>query len=128
MSELEILFPKPVTVVVGRHEVEIRPVRLRHFKRYGAQAAALIELFSSLGVQQINRYAEKHGAEIRQLLLDTTSLKRWQLWFMPTSVAVQLVAEVVRVNSDFFGEALPQVARVLGGAGSSSASSEQGTA
>ena len=128
MSELEILYPEPVTVLVGRRKVKILPVRLRHFRRYGVQAAALIEVFAGLSIQQINRYAERHAAELRQLLLDTTSLTRIELWFMSTAVTVQLVAEVVRVNSAFFGEALPQVARVLGGLESSSASSAQGTA
>ena len=128
MSELEIIFPQPVAVRVGRRQVQIRPVELRHFQRYGAQASALIELFASMGVQQINRYAERNAGDIRRLLLATTSLKRWQLWWMPTTVAVQLVAEVIRVNSGFFGEALPQVVSALAGPASSSASSAQGTA
>ena len=122
MSELEIIFPQPVAVRVGRRQVQIRPVQLRHFQHYGAQASALIELFASMGVQQINRYAERNARDIRRLLLATTSLKRWQLLWMPTTVAVQLVAEVIRVNSGFCGEALPQVVSALAGPASSSAS------
>lgn len=128
MSDIEILFPEPVKLMVGRREVEIRPVRLRHLKCYGEQAGALIELFAGMGVQQINRYAVAHSGDIKRLLLNTTSLQRWQLWFMPSTVAVQLVAQVVRVNSGFFGEALPAMARALGGPVSPSGSSGQGTA
>lgn len=127
MSELEILFPEPVTVQIADRKVQIRPVRLRHFQRYGKQAAGLIDLFSSVSIRQINAYAERNSAEMRQLLLDTTDLSRWQIWRLPTSAAVELVAEVIRVNSDFFGVALARAARTLGGPGSSSASSAQGT-
>lgn len=120
MSELQILFPEPVTVGVKGRAVQILPVKLRHFERYGKSAGALVELFSQASVQQINRYAAAHSRELRQILLATTSLKRWQLWFMPATVCVQLLVEVVRVNSSFFGEALPAMVRALSGAPSSS--------
>lgn len=120
MSELQILFPEPVTVeVMGRH-VKILPVKLRHFERYGKSAGALVELFSSASIQQINRYAEKHSVELREILRVTTTLNRWQLWRLPATVCVQLLVEVVRVNSSFFGEALPAMVRALSGAPSSS--------
>lgn len=120
MSELSILFPEPVTVEVMGRGVQILPVKLRHFERYGKCAAALVELFSQTGVQQINRYAEKHSAELREILRVTTTLNRWQLWRLPAAVSVQLLVEVVRVNSSFFGEALPAMVRALSGAQSSS--------
>lgn len=116
MSELEILFPRPVTVEVLGKAVQIKPVKLRHFERYGKAAGALIELFGSASVQKINRYAATHSAELRGLLLVTTSLSRWQLWRMPATVSVQLLTEVVRVNSGFFGEALPSMVGALSGA------------
>ena len=115
MSELEILFPEPSGVMLGRSMVEIYPVRLRDFEHYGKSAGALIELFSQASVQQINRYAEKHSRELRRLLRRTTSLNRWQLWRLPATTAVQLLVEVVRVNSGFFGEALPAMVRALSG-------------
>ena len=115
MSELEILFPEPSAVMLGRSKVKIYPVRLRDFERYGKCAGALIELFSQASVQQINRYAEKHSPELRRLLRSTTSLNRWQLWRLPATTAVQLLVEVVRVNSGFFGEALPAMVRALSG-------------
>ena len=120
MSELQILFPEPVNVEVMGRNVQILPVKLRHFERYGKSAGALVELFSQASVQQINRYAATHSRELRQVLLATTSLKRWQLWFLPATVSVQLFVEVVRVNSSFFGEALPAMVRALSGAPSSS--------
>ena len=120
MSELQILFPEPEIVLLGKRRVLIKPVVLRDFELYGKGAAALIELFSAASVQQINRYGATNSCELRRLLLATTSLKRWHLWFIPSAVAVQLLAEVVRVNSSFFGEALPAVVRALSGDQSSS--------
>jgi hypothetical protein len=120
MSDLEILFPRPVTVEVMGKPVQILPVKLRHFERYGKAAGALVELFAQASVQQINRYAAEHAGELRGLLRVTTSLNRWQLWRLPATVSVQLLAEVVRVNSGFFGEALPGMVRALSGAPSSS--------
>ncbi|TVT66034.1 MAG: hypothetical protein FHK79_18075 [Pseudomonas sp.] len=120
MSELKILFPKPVTVEVMGRKVQILPVKLRHFERYGKAAGNLIELFSQASVQQINRYASSHSRELRRVLLVTTTLKRWQLWFLPAAVTTQLFIEVVRVNSGFFGEALPAMVRALNGEPSSS--------
>jgi hypothetical protein len=108
LSELEILFPKYEEVTLGRSSVRIYPVLLRDFERYGK--------FNDAGVMQINRYASKHSKELRQLLRATTSLNRWQLYWLPATAAVQLLCEVVRVNSGFFGEALPAMARALTGA------------
>lgn len=121
MSDLKIIFPEPVSVEVMGRDVQILPVKLRHLTCYGKSAVALVELFSHAGVQQINRYAEKHSAELRQILRATTTLSRWQLWRLPATVSVQLLAEVIRVNSSFFVEALPAMARGLSGDQSSSA-------
>ncbi len=120
MSDLNILFPDPETVELNGRDVELRAVQLRHFELYGKTASALVEVFSAASVQQINRYAEKHSTELKRVLRVTTSLNRWQLWRMPASVAVQLMAEVIRVNSGFFGAALPALARAINGAKSSS--------
>ena len=115
MSELEILFPEPEIVRLGNSKVKIYPVRLRDFELYGKSAGAMIELFSQSSVQQINRYAEKNSPELRRLLRRTTNLSRWRLWRLPATTAVQLLVEVVRVNSGFFGEALPAMVRALSG-------------
>ncbi|MBK3797541.1 hypothetical protein CXF92_18520 [Pseudomonas sp. Choline-3u-10] len=116
MSELSILFPKPVTVVVDSREVRIFPVKLRHFELYGKAAGALIEMFGSASIQHVTQYGAKHSRELRSILLATTSLSRWELWRLPAAVLVQLLVEVVRVNSSFFGEALPAMVRALNGA------------
>jgi hypothetical protein len=120
MSDLQILYPEPITVEVKGRDVQILPVKLRHFERYGKSAGALVELFSQAGVQQINRYAEKHSGELRRILRVTTTLTWWQLYRLPATVTVQLFVEVVRVNSCFFGEALPAMVRALNGDQSSS--------
>jgi hypothetical protein len=122
VSELEILFPKHEIVTLGRSSVRIYPVRLRHFELYGKSAGAMIELFNRADVAQVNKYASKHSKELRQMLRATTSLNRWQLYWLPATAAVQLLCEVVRVNSGFFGEALPAMARSLAGGTSPSAS------
>jgi hypothetical protein len=115
MSELQILFPEPETITVQGRDVQLRPVKLRDFDRYGQAAAALHELFASASVQQINRYAQAHSAELKRVLRSTTSLNRWQLWRMPGVVAVQVMAQVMRVNAGFFGDALPAVVKALNG-------------
>ena len=115
MSELQILFPEPAVIGLGGKDVSIYPVKLRHFELYGKVAGSLVELFANASVQQINRYAEKHSGDLKRVLRATTSLNRWQLWSMPSSVAVQVMAQVVKANSDFFAEALPEVVRALAG-------------
>jgi uncharacterized membrane protein len=115
MAELEILYPEPVVIDVAGKAVTIYPVKLRHFEQYGKTAGALLELFTQASVQQINRYAAANTKQLRKLLRATTSLNRWQLWCMPSSVSVLVMAEVVRVNSGFFVEALPAVVRALTG-------------
>lgn len=116
MSDLKILFPEPVTIEVAGREAQILPVKFQHFEQYGKVAGEVVSLLSQAGVQPVNRFAEKHSAAVRKLLLATTSLTRWQLRRLPATVTVQLLVEVVRVNSGFFGEALPAMVRALSGA------------
>lgn len=121
MSDLPILFPEPEHIELAGRRVAIRPIKLRDLERYGKTAAALVELLGSASVQQINRWAASNARDVRAILRATTSLNRWQLWRLPGSVAAQLLVEVVRVNSGFFGEALPAMARALAGQKSPSA-------
>lgn len=116
MSDLQILFPESVTIEVAGREAQILPVKFQHFELYGRVAGGLVELLSQAGVHQVSRYAEKHSADVRRLLLATTTLSRWRLRRLPATVTVQLLVEVVRVNSGFFGEALPAMVRALSGA------------
>lgn len=115
MSDLQIMFPEPVIVEIAGRAVKVYPVKLRHFELYGKTANCLLQLFEQTSVQHINQYAAVNSKQIRKLLLATTSITRWQLWRMPSSVSVQLLTEVVRVNSGFFAEALPAMVRALNG-------------
>ena len=115
MSALEIMYPTPEAIEVRGRTVMVYPVKLRHFEQYGKTAGALVELFAKASVPEVNRYAAKNAREIRKVLLATTSLKRWHLWFMPSAICVQVLAEVVRVNTGFFVDALPAMVRALSG-------------
>lgn len=115
MSALEIMYPTPEAIEVQGRTVMVYPVKLRHLEQYGKTAGALVDLFSRASTVEVSRYAAKNAREIRKLLLVTTSLKRWQLWLMPSAICVQVLAEVVRVNTGFFVDALPAMVRALSG-------------
>ena len=115
MSDLEILFPEPLTVHVGRMKVEVRPVQLRHFQLYGEQASALLAALASLSADQLAQYGNRNAKHLRKLLRAATSLNAWQLWRLPAPIAMQLASYVVQANTGFFAEALPVIAKALGG-------------
>lgn len=121
MSELNILFPKPVITEVCGRSVSIYPVKLIDFELYGKEAVALMGALDQLTSERLLRYADDHSAGIRKVLLRTTSLNWLQVRRIDSVTAIQLFVEVVRVNSGFFGEALPGMVRALSGALSSSA-------
>lgn len=121
MSELKIIFPEPEVVVLGGKEIKIYPVKLRDFELYGKEAGALMGALDSLNAEQLLKYAASHSAGIKKVLSRTTSLSTWQSRSLESTVAVQLFVEVIRVNSSFFGEALPEMVRALSGALSSNA-------
>jgi len=121
MSELKILFPEPATVEVCGKPVSIYPVKLKDFELYGKEALALMNAMDALDSESLLKYAAAHSAGIRRVLARTTDLSFWRRSRMESTVAVQLFVEVVRVNSGFFAEALPGMARALSGALSSSA-------
>ncbi|WP_425915922.1 hypothetical protein [Pseudomonas sp. GWSMS-1] len=116
MSELEILFPEPVPVLLRGKRALIYPVKLRDFELYGKVAGGFVALLDTASIEQINRYGESNSAAIRKLLRVTTSLTRWQIRRLPSTVSVSLLADVVRVNSGFFADALPMMVRALAGA------------
>lgn len=116
MSELKILFPADQFVMLGRRQVRLRPVRLSHLEDFGATTGSLIAMLGTASVEQVATWAERHARPMRRLLRATTSLNRWQVWRLPFPVAAQLLAQVVRVNADFFGQALPAMVRALDGA------------
>ena len=115
MSELEILFPEPVPVLMRGKTVKIYPVKLRSFELYGRVASGFLTLLDTASIEQINSYGMTNSASVNKLLRATTSLNRWQIKRLPSSTAVSLLADVVRVNSGFFAEALPAMVRALAG-------------
>jgi len=120
MANLSQLFTETEPVELHGRTVLVRAVALRHFELYGKTASALVEVLASASVQKINHYAATHSRELRKMLAVTTSLNSFQLWRLSASDAARLAAEVVRVNSGFFAQALPDLARALNGAPSSS--------
>ncbi|MCO7558027.1 hypothetical protein [Metapseudomonas otitidis] len=119
MSDIEILFPAPVSVTVGRLPVLIHPVRLPDFERFGVAGSRLFEMLGNFTAEEIYRYAKESG-DLKVILLRCTSLTRWSLRRLPAATAVELMVHVVRVNSGFFGRALVVAASVVAGSTSSS--------
>jgi len=116
MANLKQLFADAEPVELRGRQVLVRSVALRHFELYGRSASALVEVLASASVQKINHYAATHTGELKKMLRVTTNLNWFALWRLSASDAVRLAAEVVRVNSGFFAEALPDLARALNGA------------
>lgn len=115
MSELQILFPRPVLVKVQRRAVKIYPVKLCHFELYGKVAGGFVELLDTASIAQMMSYAEANSRSVSKLMRVTTSLNRWQIRRLPSTAAIALLADVVRVNSGFFADALPGMVRALAG-------------
>jgi hypothetical protein len=114
MSDIQILFPEPEVVRVGRRPVLIRPVKMRHFEQFGEAAIQLLAMLGKFTAEEIYAYAKKSGA-LRLILRHCTSLGWWSLRRLPAPVAVQLMIHVVRVNSSFFGQALVAARSALDG-------------
>lgn len=114
MSELNILYPKPVVVMVGLRQVSIRPVQLRHFEAFGQAAGGLISVINAGSPAAVYAYAES-GKALRGLLGTCTNLSAWRIRRMPTAVALELMIKVVEINSGFFDQALVKAASRLAG-------------
>lgn len=115
MSDLAILFPEPEVVMVQGRRVEIRPVRLCDFESFGKAAGGLFEMLSACSVEQISVYAQRHSGQLAKVIASSTDLSRWRAKRLPAVVTVQLLAHVVRVNADFFGQAQAAMAKALAG-------------
>lgn len=120
MNELSILFPKPEEVLLGRRRVEIRPVAFEHFAEFGAAAQGLIQLVGAATTQEIAAYAREHSADLGRVVRHCTNLSRWRIRRLPAAVVVQLVVQIIRANTDFFGQAQVAAARALRGLSSPS--------
>lgn len=110
MSDLQILFPKPVIVAVGSRQVAIRPIELRHFEAFGEAAGGLLSMLGAASPAQIYEYAKKSGA-LSTVLGGCTNLSSWRIRRLPTVTAVELMIHVIGVNSSFFDQALSRMAR-----------------
>lgn len=109
MSELKILFPKPVEVTVGSRKVVIRPVELRHFDEFGEAAGGLLAMLGSASPSQLYEYAKRTGA-LSTVLGGCTNMSAWRIKRIPAVTAVELMIQVIGVNSSFFDQALARMA------------------
>lgn len=114
MSELNILYPKPVVVMLGLRQVSIRPVQLRHFEAFGQAAGGLIAAIDAQAPSAVYSYA-KSSAALRDLLGACTNLSAWRIRRLPTAVALELMIKVVEINNGFFDQALVKAASQLAG-------------
>lgn len=119
MSELEILFPEPVVVKVGRQRVKVRPVSLRDFDKFGRAAGLVIAMATSQTVEQLYAYASRNGV-LMEVLGRATNLSGWRIRRLPAAVAVSLMLQVIKVNAGFFEQALVDAEKALAGAESPS--------
>lgn len=115
MSDLNILFPKPVSVMVEGRSVLIKPVQLQDFEAFGAAAGPLLTLMADATPTELYAYAAKSGA-MAVILGKCTSLSVWRRKRLPLATAVELMFHVIKVNSSFFDQALVSAAKVLAGA------------
>lgn len=115
MSQLKILFPEPVVVGLAGRKVQIKPVQLRDFERFGRAACIVIAMGSSKTMEELYAYAVVNG-QLRDILRTATNLSRWRIWRLPAAAAVSLMIEVIRVNAGFFEKALVEAEKALAGA------------
>lgn len=114
MSELKILYPAKVVLMIGMRQVVVKPVQLRHFEAFGKAAGGLIEVVAAGSPSAVYEYAK--SSEVLQGILGTcTSLSRWRVRRLPTSVALELMLKVVEINNGFFDQALVKAASQLAG-------------
>ena len=114
MSELDVLFPKPLEVQLAGRSVKVKPVQLKHFEGFAKASAELIEVLSEPTTQRLFAFASKRR-NLLAVLRVATDLSAWRILRLPTSTAVELMVLAVRVNASFFDAALVSLAAVLDG-------------
>ena len=88
---------------------------------YSQAAANLITLLADATAIKMAVYGARHAPELQKLLSTCTSLSRRQISRLSANDAILFGYQVVRVNFDFFAQALPKVVASLpDGAGLSS--------
>ncbi|WP_430317520.1 hypothetical protein [Pseudomonas nitroreducens] len=115
MSDLKVLFPQPESLEIEGRMVEIRAVQMRHFALFGTTANALIQVLAAGSVEAIHHFGESHGKQLVGAVRATTNLPLWRAKRLPASVLMQVMVQVIRVNSAFFAQA--QSAAILALAG-----------
>jgi hypothetical protein len=111
----QILFPERKFVEMRGKKIEVRPVRFVDFEQFGRAAGNAIAMAASQSTEQLYVYASKSGV-LLEILGSCTNLSKWAIKRLPAVVAVQLMFEVIRVNKDFFEQALVSAASALAGA------------
>lgn len=118
MNDLRVLFPKSVVADVGGRSVTIRPVTLKDFDEFGEASGNLLAMIASASPAQVYAYAKKSGA-LKSILGSCTDMPAWRVGRLPAASAVELMIQVIAVNSSFFDQALVRAASLLTGAVSS---------
>lgn len=118
MSELKTLFPECESVTIGRITAKLYPVKLKDLESYSQAAGELIALLADATAIKMTVYGAKNADSLKKLLSTCTSLSRRQISRLSANDAILFGYQVVRVNFDFFAQALPEVVASLpGGAG-----------
>lgn len=115
MSELKVLFPEQPVVLVLGDRVRIKPVTLEHFEEFSKMGS---EVFALLAEPAALKYFEfsKNTELVKTILANCTTLSWRKRRKLPAAVALELVLHVLRVNADFFDQALLAQASLLVGA------------
>lgn len=123
MTGHAILFPEGETVLVGDDRVLIRPVALAHFDTFAKLASDVLALLNHASIDQIHGFAERQTGRLQTMICNCTDMDTGRAAQLPASVAIQLFAEIIRVNADFFGQALPALVAALERVGQQSSTS-----
>ena len=115
MSSLSIIFPAPVVTRLNGAPVTIKPVQLQHLEEFGKAAGELVRVAAAGDREQLYAYA-RNGDAVLAILGRCTSLSRWRIRRIPAAAALELMLQVVQVNSSFFEAALVRAASQLIGA------------
>jgi hypothetical protein len=114
MSDLEVLFPEPHVVVVMGSRVRIKPVTLENFEKFSKMGAATFALLADPAPIKYFEFS-KNTALLQGILACCTTLSWRQRRKLPAAAALELTLHVLRVNADFFDQALLAQANQLVG-------------
>lgn len=114
MSDLNIVFPVGERISVNGKGVILKPVRLRDFELFGDVATFVLEYLSKADTDSLIQLS-KRRRQLNRILRRATSLSLISIWLLPSSVAAVLFIHLLKVNSDFFGQAVAAANRQLAG-------------